>query len=240
MKKNLLITIPVFLLINLLSSCVINFEGSITGNGKVVTEKRDVEPFDELDVSSGLEVFILFGEEPSLEVEADENLMDVIRTDFNKGKLLITTDLNIRSARSKKIHLTVPEIHSLEISSAAHVRANNLLKTEEFEIEVSSAGRCEIQVETRSLSVEVSSAGRVSLAGNADEFKAKISSAGYVDAYELVTNYCEADVSSAGHAKLNVLSELDAEASSAGSITYMGDPGEVRVEKSSAGSISKR
>lgn len=67
-----------------------------------------------------------------------------------------------------------------------------------------------------------------------------VSSAGKLDAYDLVSRKCNVSVSSAGHAKINVVEELDAEASSAGSITYTGDPKEIRIEKSSAGSVSKR
>ncbi len=65
----------------LLSGCMINIQDSITGNGHVVKQNRDVSEFTSIKVGSGIDVFLTQGDNRTLEVEADENLQSWIRTE---------------------------------------------------------------------------------------------------------------------------------------------------------------
>jgi hypothetical protein len=239
MKNYLLRIMPVTIVLYLVSSCAIDFNEAITGNGDIVIEKREIKSFDKLEVSSGLEVTITFGQEPSLQIEADKNLLEVISTDLNNGRLRITSKINIRRAKSKKIHLTVPDLHSIEVSGAGIVQSENRLKVEELKLEVSSAGRLKLEVEAGIVNIDVSSAANVLLKGTSEKLFAEVSSAGNLEAYDLVTEFCKVKVSSAGKAKVNTTEVFEAEASSAGKISYKGDPKETNIEKSSAGSVSR-
>ncbi len=240
MKTKILAWFALTILLCLVSSCMIDFKEIITGSGNVALEKRDIENFDALDVSSGLEVLVTFGEKTYLEIEADENLVELIKTDLRNRRLRIYSEMNIRRAKSKKIHITVPQLRSIEVSEAAIVKSQNSLKTDEIEIEVSSAGELELEVEARIIRTEVSSAANVFLKGETEQLHAEVSSAGKLNAFDLVSKYCYISVSSAGHAKVNTQKELNAEASSAGSILYVGDPIEKIIEKSSGGSVTPR
>jgi len=238
MKKIFVISIlilPVFYL-----SCVFDMKPVITGNRNVVTETREIEDFENLEVSTGLNVYITFGGDVSLKVEADQNLHEVIKTECENGHLKVFTDANIRKAKAKNIILTVPFLSSIEASTAGSVMAKNLLKTDEIEIEVSSAARMDLQVEVKRLIIEVSSAGKAILSGIAEDVNAEVSSAGEIKAFELISQSCSVNVSSAGHASFTAEQKLNAEASSAGSISYKGDPQDKNIEKSSGGSVTKK
>ena len=51
------------------------------------------------------------GDHFEVRVEADENLIDVIETELNGNMLEVRTDrVNIRNAKSKKVHVTLPEL----------------------------------------------------------------------------------------------------------------------------------
>jgi hypothetical protein len=89
------------------------------------------------------------------------------------------------------------------------------------------------------LDVDVSSAGKVVLRGNAAEQVIDVSSAGDYDAHDLISEIVDIHVSSAGSVILKVNNELKANASSAGSIKYRGEPLKVNVHSSSGGSIKK-
>ncbi|MCB0465935.1 MAG: DUF2807 domain-containing protein, partial [Aequorivita sp.] len=59
----------------ILSSCHFNISTGENGNGKVVTEERNVtEDFNEVRGSAGLDVYLTQGDENKIVVEADENL----------------------------------------------------------------------------------------------------------------------------------------------------------------------
>lgn len=225
----------------LLKSCYINgsFE-SIRGNGQVVTEERTVPDFTGIRVSSGIDVYISQGGDMGLEVEADENLHEVIETTVFNGILKIQSRKNIRSARSKKVYVGVGKLNSIGISSAGDVYGMDLIKTDKLDISVSSAGDLELKVEADEIDVDISSSGDVELMGKCNSLIAHLSSAGDLDAYDLQTKYCRVRVSSAGNASVFATEELDMRASSSGDIYYRGDAKIIHSSTSSSGGIHRR
>jgi hypothetical protein len=240
MKQHLLLKFQFAAAVFLFISCGVIINDPVTGNRNVITERREIGAFSILDVSSDIEVVITFGEEPSLEVEADENLMDVIRTEIQDDRLKIYSRRYIRRAKTKKIHLSVPTLREIEASGAAMVRSGDILKAVDLELEVSSAARLFLNIETEKTKVEISSAAFAELNGTTGELDAEVHSAGRLVAGELVSRFCGVEVSSAGHAEVNAGDELDAEASSAGIISYTGEPVDKRIETSSAGRVNKK
>lgn len=68
-----------------------------------------------------MNVYISQGNETKVVVKADENLLDVIRTEVDKNTLKITTTENIRRAASKKVYVTVPENLEAHASSGGNI-----------------------------------------------------------------------------------------------------------------------
>jgi len=223
-----------------LSFCVFNFVDFISGNGNVKVESRQISDFKSIEASNGLHVLITFGEPVSLEVEADENLHEIIRTEVSSGVLRVYTDRNIRNATSKNIRITVPSIEEFEVLSAANIKCENVLKVDRLDISVSSAAELRLETEAKKVSINASSSGSMELRGEADEIDIDVSSAGSVDADKLLAKYCRVSASSAGNTRVWVSEQLDAQASSAGTIQYKGDPAGKKIDTSSAGSVSQR
>jgi hypothetical protein len=222
------------------SSCYISTRESIYGSGHVVSEKREIGDFNGLKVSSGIDVTIRQGEEISLEVEADDNLHDVIITRVVDNTLKIYTEMNIRRARAKKIHLVYRDLNSIRISSAGDVTGENTLVTDELNIDLSSAGDLSLDVQAEKIDCDISSSGDARLSGSADILDASLSSAGDLYAYELITKKAEVSCSSAGDARIFATEEFKLRSSSAGSIYYKGEGQLVSSHTSSAGSIVRK
>jgi len=222
------------------TSCIFDFPNSISGDGNVKVESREITDFKSIDASNGLHVYITFGNSLSLEIEADANLHDVIRTEVKSGTLHVFSERNIRNEKAKNIRITVPSLEEIEVSSAADVRCENILSTDRITISASSAGELRLETLAKEIRVDASSSGSVELIGEAQELEADVSSAGSIDAGKLMVKYCNVSASSAGSAKVWVSDELNAKASSAGSIRYKGDPGNKKIDTSSAGSVSQR
>jgi hypothetical protein len=113
------------------------------------------------------------------------------------------------------------------------------LNTRELEVSASSAANVEINVDAGSIRASASSAGEVELDGKAESFEGDASSAGEIDAYDLVAKRVEVDASSAGSIKITATDELDARASSGGSIRYRGNPNKSITNSTSGGSVKK-
>ena len=225
-----------------LSSCYFDGWGTgISGNGNVVEDTRNVKGFTGVEVSTGIDVYLTQGEEFEVIVEADENLQDVILTELRGDRLVVRTDhVNIRSAKSKKVHVTLPELRELKISSAGDCVGQTPFKCEDLRLSISSAGDLTLEVEADRIDLDISSSGDARLSGSARVFDANLSSAGDLHAFDLVAGKVDVTVSSAGDARVHATDELTMNASSAGSIYYRGDAEVVRSTSSSAGSIVRR
>jgi Putative auto-transporter adhesin, head GIN domain len=237
MKKYILGIVSFFLLFSF-SSCVNIFQNSITGDGNVVSEMREIPSFNAIKASAGLNVNVRFGEERSeIEVLADENLHEHIKTEVSNGVLKIYTRKNIRKARSKDIYVYAGDINELDVSSAAQIIGENILIADKLDIVASSAGKIGLELDCSYVEVNVSSSAAVLLAGRTKTFDAEASSAGEIHARDFQTEECKIGVSSAAKAEINVMQSLSADASSAGNIVFTGNPQERKINTSSAGRV---
>jgi hypothetical protein len=207
-----------------LPSCIIDgWDQGISGNGRVVEETRDISGFTGVHVSSGIDVYLSQGDEFEVVVEADENLQDVILTEVNGNMLVVKTDhVSIRSAKSKIVHVTLPELEELKISSAGDCVGQNPFSCGDLRLSISSAGDLSLEVDADRIDLDISSSGDARLAGSADEFNVRLSSAGDLNAFDLVAAKVDVDVSSAGN------------------IYYRGDARVIHSRSSSAGDIVHR
>ena len=228
------------LLLALMSGCVVNIQDSISGNGHVTKQKRDVTEFTGIKVGSGIDVYLTQGEPQSVEVEADENLLDWIRTEVNGNVLQVYTDKNIRMARTKKVMITCKTLDRIDISSAGDVNGTNKFTLDKLDIQMSSAGDLKLELEANEIDISISSAGNVNLKGKTKILKADLSSAGDLNAFDLEATEGDISVSSAGNARVFVTGEASFRSSSAGDIDYRGEPKIREIHTSSAGSVNKK
>lgn len=225
-----------------LGSCYIDgWNQGISGNGNVEEEYRDVDGFTGVHVSTGIDVYLSEGNEFEVTVEADENLLEVILTEVKGDMLVVKTDrVNIRRARSKKVHVTLPELTELRISSAGDIEGQTPFTCDDLRLSISSAGDLSLEVDADRIDLSISSSGDCRLSGSANEFDVSLSSAGDLNANDLIAKKVEVDVSSAGDARVHATEEISMNASSAGNIYYSGDARVVHSRSSSAGDIVRR
>ena len=227
-------------IISFAAGCVINIQDSVTGNGKVISQTRSLAEFTGVKVGSGIDVFLTQGENQLVEVEADENLQEWIRTEVNGGVLHIFTEKTIRLAKAKKVNIVCKTIDNIDVSSAGDVTGLNRFKADRLEIDMSSAGDLKFEVDANEIDISLSSAGNADLKGTTHTLKADLSSAGDLNAFELEAKIGDISVSSAGNARVFVIEEASFRSSSAGNINYRGEPKIREIHTSSAGSVNKK
>lgn len=217
-----------------------DFRETVYGNGNVTKESVDIDGFNGIHVSSGIDVYIRQGSPTEITVEADENLHEHIRVELRDRTLDIGTYANIRQARSKKVYVTLPELRKVNVSSAGDVRGQGQFTCDRLDISISSAGDLYLEVEADEIHCSLSSSGDAELTGKARLLEARISSAGDLKAFDLEVEKCRVSASSSGDARVFVTGELDASASSSGDIYYRGDPELRNIRTSSSGKIYAR
>lgn len=238
-KKQFQLTGILVLLGILISSCW--FLGpSIKGNRNVTEKTRQVDEFDRIKVSRGMNVYITQGSPAKVVVIADSNLHEVIETKVEGGVLKITVKENIRSAKEKKVMVTIDKLSGVEVTSGGNAWSQSQIMSENLDLKATSGGNLTMEVNAKLLSVNCSSGANIRLSGLAKEAELKTSSGGNLKGEALKADHCNMRASSGGNVSSTVVDKLDAKASSGGNIVYYGEPNSTNVNSSSGGNIHRK
>jgi len=202
-------------------------------------ETRKLADFDRLSVGESIDLVIEAGNENKALVEVRGAEIEDVLTEVNAGKLSIQIKRGIYRSTDIRVYVTYKKLNSIKVSSSASLKARSVLKSKDLRIKVSSSGRANLDVEADELQVAVSSSGRLTLNGNVKKQTVDVSSSGRYAAFDLKSEFLEADVSSSGRAEVYVTKEINANASSSGRITYKGNPDKVIADNSSSGRVTR-
>ena len=215
---------------------------TIKGSGNVVTEERDVSGFDSVALSGFGEVIITQGDEESLTVETDDNLMQYIETQVRGGTLELgftDDDILLRPSKSIIFRLSVIDLTALDSSGAGKFEIDEL-DAERLEVTLSGAGDIRIDSLTATdLVVTVSGAGNIEVAGQVKTQQFNLNALGNYNASDLESQAATVRISGAGSASIWVHDTLDVVISGAGNVEYFGSP-DVTQDISGVGSVKSR
>ncbi len=222
------------------SSCFMESVTGIRGNGNVVSEDRTLNSeFDAIKVQQGINLYITQGSVADLNVEADENILDLLITEVKNGELKIYFDKNVYRAKERNVYLTINKISKIKASSGASVKSENTLQVSSLDLDSSSGSSIKVYVNADEISSEASSGANIDIYGETESFSANASSGSSIDADELKSIDAYAKASSGAHINVNVTGKLTANASSGGDIDFEGNPTHVNKDTSSGGSVSR-
>lgn len=194
--------------------------GGEKGSGNVKTENREVSGFKAIDISNAFEVEITAQKDFQLEVEADDNLLPLIKTEVNGDTLVIKTDKSLKTGNPLKIRISAPDINNLELSGASKVSLVN--------------------VSNDALSLDSSGASKIRIEGTTKNFSVEMSGASKLDAENLKAENVSVDSSGASNATVFVTNVLKADLSGATNVTYLGSPKSVEKKTSGASSVKEK
>lgn len=218
---------------------IVAFMGLTTLSIAQQSETRNVGAFKGIKVSEGIDVYLKKGDKEALRLEVSGIKPGDVITEVSGDYLKIHMQEGRYRDRTVKVYVTYVAIDKLSASSASNIFAEGTIKVKRLSLSASSAATIDVQIEVEDLEVSGSSAADIELRGKAKNVEIETSSAGEVDAYDLEAEVVEVDVSSAGSAKVNAIKEINAQASSGGSIRYRGNPERSNTNSSSGGSVKK-
>lgn len=198
----------------------INIFSKIKGSGNAQTEKRDLAGFSSIKAGGAITVEVAAQKDFAVEVEADDNLLQNIKTEVRGDTLRIYTEGRISTRTPIRVRIAMPQIESLDISGASKGTLTN--------------------VKNDSLVVEASGASKITVDGETKELRGDLSGASRLDAENLKTENVYIDASGASSAVVYALGEINANASGASSIRYAGEPKNVESKSSGASSVKRK
>ncbi len=199
----------------------------IEGSGTVVTEDRDVADFERVALAAEGTIVIRQGDEISLEIETDDNLMEYLDTAVSGRTLEIDLrerGLDLDPTGGIVYRITVPELDRVEITGAGTLLMEGF-EADSFELDVPGAADVRItDLVATSLSVRIPGAADVDISGVVEEQAIRWSGAGSYDGRHLQSAVATVTISGAADVDIWATDRLDVSVSGAGSVDYFGSP----------------
>lgn len=198
----------------------VSINSGVQGSGNLMSEKRDLRGFDGIEAGGVFQVEITAQKDFSVEIEADDNLLPLIKTEIRDGVLNLETEGKVSTRNGIKVRISAPSIERMQISGASEISLADA-KTENLQIDSSGASKIYVSGETGDLIVDVSGASKI-------------------DAANLKSDRATVDASGASGVNVFAVSELRADASGASKIIYTGSPKEFVKKTSGASSVREK
>lgn len=231
----LLCTVLLVFISSTIPGCVM--PGCIHGSGNYTSENRTVDNFSSIDLSGIGDVY-LTQEKKHLRIEAEDNIIQEIKTEVGGGTLKVYHKARcINPNMPIKIFVSNPEIESLSISGSGRVISLSPIESDALNIRVSGSGNMELNAICQDLQAIISGSGGVHLKGEAAKSEIVISGSGAMHGYDFQTNRSRVTISGSGIAELDVRDELNSLVSGSGSLYYKGNPEIVRRTISGSGRV---
>jgi len=214
----------------------------VEGNNNVVTETRQFPEFVEVFNEGEFDVYIIQDGFSYVDIEAESNLIPLIRTRIEGSALVIDTKDNLDPNFSMKVYVHTGDIREIRLSGSGKVEADSIV-ADDIDIELSGSGYmffggtgdfvdCKLSgsgdidfdLECNKLEADISGSGSINASGTADEGDFGISGSGSINAYELILQECHAGISGSGSMYLSVEDHLYVTISGSGSVFYVGSP----------------
>ncbi|AXG72780.1 DUF2807 domain-containing protein [Flavobacterium arcticum] len=81
----------------------------IKGSKTVTVTQKEVGAFDNLEIEDNFEVFLVKGDVEALEVDADDNLHEIVAAEMYGSTLRITTTKNVTNSKKLSVRITYTE-----------------------------------------------------------------------------------------------------------------------------------
>lgn len=217
--------ISLYLLVGVMgfTSCVDDI--FLEGNGDLRSEFRGASGFEKISSSGDFKVTVTPGDDYSIEVSAESNLLSYIETDVVGSTLKIRTR-GVRSLSNNypiEIFITTPVLKGLSLSGSGLIKTGRFI-TDDFKVALSGSGDIETEIETDHIDANVSGSGTMLLSGEADSSEFVISGSGKIKAFDLPLNTCESVISGSGDMYVNADEAINARISGSGIVYYINYP----------------
>ena len=211
-----------------------------SGSGTVIRNVRELSAFDEVETSDAYRIEFTVGSPQRVEVEADDNLVPIIRTEVRGSRLVVSSRESIGTYTQLTVHITAPTIDLVDLSGAAVFLTSGSVETDRFEAHASGASRIELaKIDAGTMVFELSGASKVVSAGSARQIEIDASGESNVEARKLIAESVQVDLSGASTAHVQATGVVSGDASGGSGLEIYGSPREVSVDTSGGSHVTR-
>lgn len=211
----------------------------ISGNGNIRTEQRNLSDIHAVKSSGSIDVKIKNGNNYSVTVEDDENILPYIVTEVNDGVLNVHyKDNSSINNDHAKVYVTAPELNHVSVSGSGDITSEGILKsTAQIEFNTSGSGDIKAAVDAPAIKVTGSGSGGINLSGTTKDFDCRMSGSGDVNCSNLKSENTTVHV--AGSSAVHVFASVSLKVNVAGSgdVYYGGNPPSPEIHIAGSGTV---
>lgn len=223
---------------------------------------RNVESFHGIDISSGVIVDFTQGNDRKVEVIADADKMQYVKTKVENGILKVSIDRSSnKNMRFKKLLVNIqnPNLTQLNVDSGSIFKTKNKISDDRLNSQISSGAIVTADFDYQNIEIQADSGSLLTLdlltkdfkligdsgiivnaKGKAENVTLKLDSGANCNAQDLESKNVIVNIDSGAIAKVNATSKLDVEADSGSIVQYKGNPEVATNVKKSSGAIIKK
>ena len=225
----------------LVSSC--DFLNCLEGNGVQSSEDRVVSGFTGIVNTSSFDVTVYYGNVSSVTVNADENLMQYIRTYISGGNLILETDQDrcLESVNRIEVSIVCPYIETLVLSGSGDMEINDF-ESDYLKINLSGSGDIDMNniLVNNTLDASLSGSGDINAEGKSADAKYSLSGSGNIRAEDMVVGDCDVVLSGSGDIHCRFVTSLKGVLSGSGDVYFVGDNTIENIRVTGSGDVIER
>jgi hypothetical protein len=191
-------------------------------SGKLVTQEKDLESFEEIKIGSNFDVEIKKGDSYKIIIQDGENYIDKIQYEVADGKLSIDRESGIflSSNLDSKITIYTPEpLIGIQLDGSGSIISEELW-------------------EFNKLYCVLSGSGDIQLKGVANECEINLDGSGDIMLAKLKTLKSEIQLNGSGSVEIHAAKNLKVDLNGSGDVEYTGNP-EIEQQINGSGSVTK-
>ena len=211
----------------------------VRGSGQLATIMRPLPAINAVELDGVGKLVIQQGERTSLEITAEDNLINYLKT-VPRGTILhifIEDHVNLRPTGEIIYRLTVADLRRVTAGGLGQIEIQPL-RVNRLDVRLSGNNSVVIYgITADRFSLDASGLGDIEITGSVDSQDVRISGMGNYESGSLRSRKALVDISGAGSALLWVTDAMNVKLSGAGNIQYYGSP-IVSADISGAGSVT--
>lgn len=223
----------------LVTSCFFNCE---EGNRTLTHKSVKSSTIQSVKVSCDANVVLVADSSfsrDSIRVEAESNIIDLIRIDVRGESLRIESDRCYSSHIQPVIYIPVKNIEVLKVNGSGNITGRGKVKGSDVSLQVNGSGSIDLILETANLSSQINGSGDINLKGAAQKHKISVNGSGNLNTFDFVTGRTSITVNGSGDCRVTATTDLEVKVRGSGNVFYKGTPN-INTNIAGSGSVSKQ
>ncbi len=206
------------------------------------SEKRKLPKFKSILLKGVGNVVVTKGNENSISLNSDKNILSKLRTKVINDELIISLTPSfpfwLASFPRIDMHVVMEEVLALRVSGVGRIRTDTELTAKSLIVFNNGVGGMQLKLNCTEVKTYLKGVGEIELTGKTESHEVEITGTGKVNAYNLESKMAKVKAKGVGECVVFASQELFVEMSGVGRVRYRGNP-EVHRNQTGLGSIEQ-